>query len=102
MNNMAGQEFHEIELRGCTEEPLINYLKALGIFRIVHKQKDKSVKGYWKNGYFCLKTVLSPEELEKFFLEEFEPSPFFGPWGSRSGFWMKVVKKDRENLLNEL
>jgi CRISPR-associated protein Csx17 len=99
MNNMAGQEFHEIELRGCTEEPLINYLKALGIFRIVHKQKDKSVKGYWKNGYFCLKTVLSPEELEKFFLEEFEPSPFFGPWGSRSGFWDESSEKgSRESL----
>ncbi len=94
---MTGQEFHEIELRGCTEEPLINYLKALGIFRIVHKQKDKSVKGYWKNGYFCMKTVLSPEELEKFFLEEYAPSPFFIPWGAKSGFWPKKEGKKQDD-----
>jgi CRISPR-associated protein Csx17 len=102
MNNMANQEFHEIELRGCTEEPLINYLKALGIFRIVYNQKDKSVKGHWKNGYFCLKTVLSPEELEKFFLEDFEPSPFFGPWGARSGFWDGSSEKGSREALERI
>lgn len=84
---MTETDIYEIELRGCTEEPLINYLKALGIFRIVHKQKDRSVKGYWKNGYFCLKTILSPEVLETFILEEFRPSPFFTPWLKDSECW---------------
>lgn len=84
---MTEPDIYEIELRGCTEEPLINYLKALGIFRSIYKQKDKSIKGYWKNGYFCLKTILSPDVLDTFFLEEFKPSTFFTPWLSDSECW---------------
>jgi len=98
---MAGQVVHEIELRGCTEEPLINYLKALGIFRILYKQKDKAVKGYWKNGHFCLKTVLTPEELETFFLEEYAPSPFFTPWLKDSECWKDTSKKNSRKLVEE-
>lgn len=34
---MAGQI---LELRGCTPEPLGNYLKGLGVFRLIAEQAD--------------------------------------------------------------
>lgn len=93
---------NNIELFGCTDEPMINYLKALGIFRLVHKQKDRAVKGYWKNGYFCFKTSLSSGELEHFFKDEYSPSPFFVPWGARSGFWKGNSEKSARAALENI
>ena len=29
---------HELKLRGCSPDPLMSYLKALGIFRLVSEQ----------------------------------------------------------------
>jgi len=37
---------NEIVLGGCTTEPLSNYLKALGILRIVSEQADPEARGY--------------------------------------------------------
>jgi CRISPR-associated protein Csx17 len=38
---------HDLELRGCTPEPLMSYLKALGILRLVSEQKDNNTRGWW-------------------------------------------------------
>ena len=46
----------EIILAGCTPTPLANYLKALGVFRLVAEQKDADVKGYWPGERFALLT----------------------------------------------
>jgi len=31
---------HEVVLEGCTPEPLMGYLKALGVLRLVAEQED--------------------------------------------------------------
>ncbi len=93
---------NEIELPGCEDETLINYLKGLGIFRIIHQQADPSVRGYWRRGHFCIRTKLAPEELERFFQEDFSPSPFFVPWGSRSGFWDENSEKGAREALEKI
>jgi CRISPR-associated protein Csx17 len=77
----------EISLPGCTPEPLRNYLKALGVFRLVGEQKDPSVRGYWGRDGFRLLTCLSSQELEQFFLEEYRPTPIVAPWNGGSGFY---------------
>lgn len=35
---------HTLSLAGCTPEPLGNYLKALGVFRLVAEQADPNVR----------------------------------------------------------
>ena len=57
-------------LKGCSPAPLANYLKALGILRLVGEQADKQARGWWDGEHFCLLTKLSKEELEAFFLEK--------------------------------
>ncbi len=80
----------EIVLAGCTPEPLMAYLKALGVFRLVAEDAehgDPAVRGWWADGQFHIDTTLSRDELEQFFRELYRPTPVVGPWGGRSGFY---------------
>jgi len=77
---------HDIELAGCTPEPLMAYLKALGILRLVSEQKDGEARGWWKNDVFWLRSSLSSDALVKFFLEEYSPTPIVVPWSGEDFF----------------
>jgi CRISPR-associated protein Csx17 len=74
-------------LKGCAPVPLANYLKALGILRLVSEQADDQARSWWNGEQFCLLTKLSKEELEAFFLEKYEPTPLVSPWNKGSGFF---------------
>ena len=74
-------------LKGCAPVPLANYLKALGVFRLIGEQADKHVRGWWDGERFCLLTNLSKVELETFFLERSEPTPLLSPWNKGCGFF---------------
>lgn len=77
---------HVHNLAGCSPAPLAHYLKALGVLRIVAEQKDPSARGWWKDESFHLATTLDRNELTKFFLEEYAPTPIIAPWNKGSGF----------------
>ncbi len=74
-------------LAGCNPTPLASYLKALGILRIVAEQFDSMCRGWWQNEQFHLLTTKSKEEIEQFFLEKYEPTPFVSPWNKGCGFF---------------
>jgi CRISPR-associated protein Csx17 len=74
-------------LSGCTPEPLMSYLKALGVFRLVAEQADPSALGSWRGGVFVLETKLDRNALTKFFLEQYKPTPILAPWNGGSGFY---------------
>ncbi|HRB14443.1 MAG TPA: type I-U CRISPR-associated protein Csx17 [Nitrospira sp.] len=77
----------DLQLAGCRPEPLAHYLKALGILRLVSEQADPEVRGWWVDDEFRLRTKLSREKLEKFFLEDYRPTPVVAPWNGGSGFY---------------
>lgn len=94
----AGREARErsddtpgtIRLDGCRPTPLAGYLKALGILRLVVEQEaDPEARGHWEGDRFVLTTRLDPDELVKFFLEEYQPTPILAPWNGGSGFFPK-------------
>lgn len=90
-----------IALWGCTPEPLSNYLKALGVLRLIVEQKqDPQAKGYWHNDAFVLATRLTQDELEKFFLYHYQPTPLVAPWNGSTGFYPKDVAQKK--LLNSI
>lgn len=89
---------HEHLLTGCTPVPLAHYLKALGILRLVAEQKDPLACGRWRRDYFELRTSLSREELQRFFLEEYRPTPVLAPWNGGSGFYPKDNKTGIEAI----
>lgn len=78
---------HLHTLKGCSPAPLANYLKALGILRLVGEQADRQARGWWQGEHFCLLTTLSRDELEAFFLERYEPTPLLSPWNKGCGFF---------------
>lgn len=83
-----------IVLYGCAPEPLIHYLKALGVLRLVAEQRDPQVRGAWQGDSFTLETNLTPDELVAFFLNEYRPTPIVAPWNGSSGFY-PADKKQR-------
>ncbi len=99
---------HDLPLPGCRPEPLMAYLKALGILRLVSEQKDKEARGWWKNDVFWIRSPVlfkdaatdeaRREALVKFFLEEYKPTPIVAPWAGGSGFFKKDNKKAVEEL----
>lgn len=84
---------HLHTLKGCSPAPLANYLKALGVLRLVGEQADAQARGWWDGERFCLLSTLSQEELEAFFLEKYEPTPLVAPWNGGSGFFKKDNRK---------
>jgi CRISPR-associated protein Csx17 len=75
-----------IVLAGCTPEPLMNYLKALGVFRLVSEQIDASARGYWRDGLFVLVSRLDCQELVTFFTTDYRPTAIVSPWNGDGGF----------------
>ena len=89
---------HVLDLRGCTPEPLMAYLKALGIFRLV-AQRDKEARAWWRNDKFMLSSSLDRGALVDFFLEEYRPTPIVSPWNGGSGFYPKDNSKAMDAIL---
>lgn len=75
------------KLEGCAPAPLAHYLKALGILRLVSEQADPEARGWWEGERFLLATHLDEDELLRFFLERYEPTPLVAPWNKGSGFF---------------
>ena len=80
---------HVHHLGGCAPVPLAHYLKALGILRLVSEQADNDVRGWWEGNHFQLATKLTKEELEAFFLRDYQPTPLVSPWNKGSGFFFE-------------
>ena len=89
-------QLHRLELMGCTPEPLIAYLKALGIFRLVAKQKDNDARAWWQADTFFLRSTLDRDAMVEFFLQNYRPTPIASPWNSR--YRTGVVKGDKSGL----
>src|SRR5918912_3232777 len=71
---------NRITLRGCAPEPLIHYLKALGVLRLVAEQLDPDVRGAWQSDAFVISTGKTGEEILNFFLHDYRPTPIVAPW----------------------
>jgi len=87
---MRMTDTQKIRLSGCTPEPLMGYLKALGVFRLVGEQKDRRAKGCWENGEFVLKSRLNKETLLDFFKSEYKPTPIIVPWSGGDYFGVNI------------
>ncbi len=78
---------HVHALHGCAPAPLAHYLKALGVLRLVAEQADPGARGFWRDDVFSLVTTLDAQELARYFLERYSPTPMLSPWNGGSGFY---------------
>src|SRR5579875_1535170 len=77
----------EIVLSGCIPEPMMSYLKALGVFRLVAEQADPDARLSWVGGVAHLYSLFDRDQLTEFFLEHYRPTPIVAPWNGGSGFY---------------
>ena len=56
-------------LKGCAPTPFSNYLKAVGLFKIIAEQKDPKITACWDNDRLILNTELSKDEIVEFVLK---------------------------------
>jgi len=100
---MAEPKQHDIQLPGCTPEPLMAYLKALGVLRLVSEQADASARGWWEGDVFHLRSAVLFEKsdsentnhlsLMNFLIHRYKPTPLVAPWNGGSGFYLKWKEK---------
>jgi CRISPR-associated protein Csx17 len=89
-----------LPLPGCRPEPLLSYLKALGIFRLVAEQADKTARAAWEDDVFILHTTLSEAELVEFFIHKYYPTPIVVPW--RSAYFAEYQSPARKKKRSKL
>lgn len=87
-----------IALTGCTATPFGNYLKALGVFRLVAEQADRKARGYWDGDVFTLESDLTTDSLASFFLDQYEPTSILAPWNGGSGFYPNDNKEGIDEI----
>ena len=78
---------HLHRLDGCAPAPLAHYLKGLGILRLIAEQADAEVRAWWEGDHFRLATTLAREQVERFFLYDYRPTPLVSPWNKGAGFF---------------
>lgn len=88
----------DVRLPGCRSRPLVNYLKALGLLRVVGRQGDPEARGRWAGGVFALRSQFDLRSLEAFLLDSYEPAPVVSPWNGGSGFF----PNDRQEALEAI
>jgi CRISPR-associated protein Csx17 len=86
MNRKELAAMNELVLEGCRSVPLAAYLKALGVLRLVAEQADPAARGWWEGDRFRFRTKLNRDELARFFLCDYHPTPIIAPWNGRAGF----------------
>jgi len=93
----------DLPLLGCRPEPLINYLKALGVLRsIVEQEVDLEARAYWRDDVFHIVSRVGRHELRNFFLNRYAPSPIVAPWGARSGFYSGSSEKSARKAIERI
>jgi CRISPR-associated protein Csx17 len=80
----------ELVLHGCTPEPLMSYLKALGVLRLIAEQADPEARAAWRAGVFVLSSKLDADTLIRFLHEEYTPTPIVVPWSGNDFFRVNV------------
>jgi CRISPR-associated protein Csx17 len=94
----AGEPINQIVLAGCAPTPLANYLKALGVLRLLSTHHPET-RGFWRNDRFVLHTSLDKEGVLDFFLNDYEPTPIMAPWNGGSGFYYQERKsKEKDSV----
>jgi CRISPR-associated protein Csx17 len=77
----------------------MNYLKAVGVLRLVSEQADDEARGCWRDDVFLLRARLDRDALVEFFLNRYQPTPIVAPWGARSGFYSGSSEKAARGAL---
>jgi CRISPR-associated protein Csx17 len=90
-----------LKLCGCTPEPLGNYLKGLGVFRLIAEQADPHARAWWRDGVLHVvqskwsgsgSTSVETQCID-WLLRDCRFTPFIAPWQTGAGY-LAIGKRD--------
>lgn len=87
---------NDIILGGCSPTPLASYLKALGVLRLLATHYP-ATRAAWRKESLSLQTTLKCEQVEQFFLYDYQPTPIMAPWNGGSGFYFQERKSKEKD-----
>lgn len=87
-NEEAIEQMPEIQLNGCRPTPLASYLKGLGVMKLVSRHWKDS-RTVWNEDGLTLTTNATAQEIERYLLHDYCPTPMIAPWNGGSGFYRK-------------
>jgi CRISPR-associated protein Csx17 len=67
----------------------------LRLLSVLHPE----TRAAWRNESLLLQTPLTREQMEQFFLHDYQPTPVMAPWNGGSGFYKKDNKEALEIIL---
>lgn len=85
LENKKPKRRRNIQLYGFNlnnNNSMTQYIAALGMFRILHEQKDNTIKIRWNSikHTVSINTILTKDEIRDFFLDKYIPNVFLMPW----------------------
>ena len=86
-------------LKECAPTLFSNYLKAMGLFKIIAEQKDSKITACWGNDRLILNTELSKGEIIEFVLKQYRPSPIVAPWNCNK--YQKAITQCKDVIASE-
>ena len=75
-----------LALRGCRATPLLSYLQALGVVRLLDEQLVPELTSFWDGSTLHIDSDLTQETITRFFVEDYKPTPMLSPWNGGGGF----------------
>lgn len=84
----------DVRLPGCRSRPLVNYLKALGLLRVVARQLAPDARARWHNDALELRSDCDLDGIIAFVLDRYVPAPVVSPWNGGSGFLRRTTSLD--------
>ena len=91
------RNLHRWQAKGCSFRPMGNYLKALGLLRIMPQ-----LQGFWQGDCFFIQSEETPDEIINSILTDYEPSAICSPWNGSSGFYPTNRKAKECDLVAEI
>ena len=82
-----------VTLSGCRSTPLLSYLQAFGVLRILNSQHTPGIMSYWEGSILHLEDTRDREGLVDFFLHQYKPTPILSPWNGGGGFRIRKAQK---------
>lgn len=91
------EKSQKIVLSGCSSETILNYLKSLGVFKVISEQLDNNAMMYWKQGMLNLISKKTKDEVIEFMFNDYVPLPIVVPWSHGDFFGIKKPVSQNQN-----
>ncbi len=91
-DHLGKRNMEDLQLLGCFSRSLLDYLKSIGLFKIISEQLNQGTRSYWEDDTFHIVTDLDKEGIIDFLISDYVPTPVLVPWSGSDFFETKKTR----------